>query len=176
MFSPEYATLMRAQRHLLVCACVPGLTRPMSALCWRSSSWKRGTSFLSGGGNNENNHERRLDEKLKLYPVAREQVGSNVLPASWLQDHDAALFIPVWIKKSREFQAVMDFCWCSRSSGTSKKSGGTFLLCDCVCLPQVCLIFELGSGSVAEDELLWICMQGHTRLDTDVLTHHLLRT
>lgn len=114
-FSPDYATLVLAQRHLLVCACVSGLTRPMSALCWRSSSWKSGTSSLSGGGNNKNN---QFDE--------REQVESNILLASRLQDHNSALFIQVFKKKSREFQALVDSFWCIRSSKTSTKSGASW--------------------------------------------------
>lgn len=113
----------------------------------------------------EQSWKERLMKPLELCPIEREQVESTILPASLLQDHNSALFIRVLIKKSREFQALI---WCIRSSKTSKKSGrpdGTFLLCDCVCMPQVCLMFGPGSGSVSEDELVRICMQGHTRRD-----------
>lgn len=56
----------------------------------------------------------------------REQVESNILLASRLQDHNSALFIQVLKKKSREFQALMDSFWCIRSSKTSTKSGASW--------------------------------------------------
>lgn len=37
-------------------------------------------------------------------------------------------------------------------------------------------MFGPGSGSVTEDELLCICMQGHTCRDTDALTQRPLKT
>lgn len=80
--------------------------------------------------------------------------------------------IRVLIMKRSGFQALIDSFWCIHSSKASKVGGrpdATFLLCDCVCMPQVCLMSGPGPGSGAEDELLRICMQGHRRRDTDLL-------
>lgn len=74
----------------------------------------------------EQSWKERLMKPLKLCPVEREQVKSNILPASWLQDYNSALFIQVLIKKSKGSQALMDSFWCICPSKTSKKSGASW--------------------------------------------------
>lgn len=84
-------------------------------------------------------------------------------------EYNSALFIRVLIMKRSKSRALMDSFWCIYSSKTSKSWGcpdATFLLRDCVCMPQVCLTSGPSPGSVTEDEFLLICMQGHRRAHT----------
>lgn len=71
---------------------------------------------------------------LKLCPVVREQVESDILPASRSQDRNSALLIRVFIKKRRGIYGLMDSFWCIRSSERSKKTGASRCYVPAVCV------------------------------------------